>query len=86
MVVGTQPHAQSSSEAELKKLWSEVEALKKQAVPAGAVISFDLEKCPEGWKEYQSGPASSAGGFPPPMPGFQGKMPPFMAMRMCQKD
>jgi hypothetical protein len=88
MVADAQPQAQPSPEAELKRLTSEVEALKKQVVPAGAVMTFDLESCPKGWKEYQPAPASSAGGFPspPPMPGLQGRMPPFMALRMCQKD
>src|SRR3954452_23304912 len=87
-VAYAQPQAQPSPEAELKRLASEVEALKKQVLPAGAVVTFDLESCPKGWKEYQPAPASSAGGVPSPpsMPGFQGRMPPFMALRMCQKE
>ena len=86
-LASAQPQSQPGTDAELlRKLASEVEMLKKRAVPTGAVMGFDLESCPSGWREYAPAPPTAAAGFPPPMPGFQGCMPPFMAMRMCQKE
>jgi len=86
-LASAQPQSQPSADAELlRKLASDVEALKKRAVPTGAVVGFDLESCPSGWREYAPAPPTAAAGFPPPMPGFQGRTPPFMAMRMCQKE
>src|SRR3954454_3788842 len=36
----------------IDKLLNEIAGLKAQVVPAGAILSFDMEKCPDGWREY----------------------------------